>query len=158
MRFIKPTPDEVTNYARKIGFILDGNQFCDFYESKGWMVGKSPMKVWQAAVSTWQAKEPRAARWGAPKPTQAPPDVDKVKAAQAKMEAIKEREFQKRELARLAQERDDARSRRMMESTGERIEDETPKKLYIPAEIKRCRDENGNQWIGEMERRGADEE
>lgn len=157
MRFQKPTAEEVTNYARKIGFILDGNQFCDFYESKGWMVGKSPMKVWQAAVRTWKAKEPRADRWGAPKPIQTPPDVDKVKAAQAKMEAIKEREFQKRELARLAQERDDARSRRMMEATGEKDE-ELPIKVYIPPVIKNCRDENGNQWIGEMERRGADEE
>ena len=127
MRFKKPTPDEVTNYARKIGFILDGNQFCDYYESKGWVVGKAPMKVWQAAVRTWKAKEPRSDRWGAPKPSQVTPDADKVKAAKERMDAIREREFEKRELVRLAQERDDKRSQKMMEAAGEKEEIEWQK-------------------------------
>ncbi len=25
-----------------------------FYASKGWMVGRNPMKNWQAAVRTWE--------------------------------------------------------------------------------------------------------
>lgn len=50
----KPTPKEVTDYAKSRGFDLDGELFCDFYASKGWLVGKSPMKDWQAAVRTWQ--------------------------------------------------------------------------------------------------------
>jgi hypothetical protein len=50
----KPTPQEVTEYALSIGFKLDGEAFCDFYEAKGWMIGKSPMKVWRAAVRTWK--------------------------------------------------------------------------------------------------------
>ena len=54
----KPTPQEVTDYALSIGFKLDGGHFCDFYESKGWMVGKSPMKVWKAAVRTWKRAHP----------------------------------------------------------------------------------------------------
>ena len=53
-RFTKPTPQEVTSYARDIGFKLDGQAFCDFYESKGWKVGKTPMKCWRAAVRTWK--------------------------------------------------------------------------------------------------------
>jgi len=53
-RFIKPTPQEVTEYAKSIEYILDGEAFCDFYESKGWVVGKSPMKSWPAAVRTWK--------------------------------------------------------------------------------------------------------
>ena len=28
----------------------------DFYESKGWMVGKDKMKDWKAAVRTWEPK------------------------------------------------------------------------------------------------------
>lgn len=49
-----PTPDEVTAYAESIGFKLNGEQFCDFYESKGWKIGKSPMVSWKAAVRTWK--------------------------------------------------------------------------------------------------------
>jgi len=163
MRFVKPTPEEVTNYARKIGFILDGNQFCDFYESKGWMVGKSPMKVWQAAVRTWKAKEPRVDRWGAPKPLQAPPDKDKLAEANRRMEDRRQREWDRRELVRLAQERDDKRSQKMMEASGEKDYDyeyavELTKEQEIPIEIKNCRDENGHKWIEQMERDGANGE
>jgi hypothetical protein len=50
----KPTPEEVAEYALSIGFALDGEEFCDFYESKGWCIGKSPMKCWKAAVRTWK--------------------------------------------------------------------------------------------------------
>ena len=52
--FRKPTPAEVTEYAGGIGYDLDGGEFCDYYESKGWLIGKSAMKDWQAAVRTWQ--------------------------------------------------------------------------------------------------------
>jgi hypothetical protein len=53
VRFVKPSPVMVTEYARSRGHVLDGQEFCDFYESKAWMVGKNPMKDWQAAVRTW---------------------------------------------------------------------------------------------------------
>ncbi len=53
-RFIKPVPDEVTAYAKTLEFELDGNNFVDHYESKGWLVGKSPMKDWKACVRTWK--------------------------------------------------------------------------------------------------------
>ncbi len=53
-RFVKPTPAEVEEYARTIDYTIDGEAFCDFYESKGWMIGKSPMKCWKACVRTWK--------------------------------------------------------------------------------------------------------
>lgn len=56
-RFEKPTAQLVSSYAESIGFKLDGQQFCDFYESKGWLIGRSPMKSWQAAVRTWKNAE-----------------------------------------------------------------------------------------------------
>jgi len=56
-KFVKPTPKEVTEYALSIGYVLDGEAFCDFYESKGWLVGRSPMKSWPAAVRTWKRME-----------------------------------------------------------------------------------------------------
>jgi len=52
----KPTADEVTRYARKKGFVLDGGEFVAFYKSKGWKVGKNPMKSWKGAVDTWCRK------------------------------------------------------------------------------------------------------
>ena len=53
-RFVKPDPAAVTAYALSIGFRQDGEQFCDYYQSRGWMVGKCPMKDWQAAVRNWK--------------------------------------------------------------------------------------------------------
>jgi len=52
-RFAPPTPEEVSEYAAEAGIAIDGNRFVDFYASKGWKVGKTPMKDWQAAVRTW---------------------------------------------------------------------------------------------------------
>lgn len=52
----KPTPQEVEEYAQTISFPIDGEAFCDFYASKGWVVGRSPMKDWQAAVRTWKRR------------------------------------------------------------------------------------------------------
>ena len=56
-RFQKPEPQQVTEYAESIGFALDGEAFCDFYESKGWKIGQTPMKCWQAAVRTWKRRQ-----------------------------------------------------------------------------------------------------
>lgn len=32
---------------------MDAESFVDYYTSKGWVVGKSPMKDWKAAIRTW---------------------------------------------------------------------------------------------------------
>ena len=52
--FCKPTVDEIKSYCleRKNG--VDAQHFYDFYESKGWMVGKNKMKDWKACVRTWE--------------------------------------------------------------------------------------------------------
>lgn len=55
-RFAPPTPQEVAAYGKEIGFAVDGDQFCDFYASKGWLIGKNPMKDWKAAVRTWKRR------------------------------------------------------------------------------------------------------
>jgi hypothetical protein len=54
-KFVRPTPEEVTAYAKEISFELDGQKFCDYYESKGWTVGRHPMKNWKACVRTWKS-------------------------------------------------------------------------------------------------------
>lgn len=50
----RPTLDEVAAYCHARGNRIDPEHFLDFYTSKGWMVGRSPMKDWQAAVRTWE--------------------------------------------------------------------------------------------------------
>ena len=53
-RFTPPTVEEVRAYCEERMNGIDPEEFCDFYESKGWMVGKNKMKSWQAAVRTWE--------------------------------------------------------------------------------------------------------
>lgn len=55
-RFKTPTPEEVQNYCNERKNNISGSEFCDFYESKGWVVGKTKMKDWKAAVRTWESK------------------------------------------------------------------------------------------------------
>ena len=56
-RFTPPTLDDVLVYVRERGSNVDPQRFLDFYASKGWMVGKNPMKDWKAAVRTWEKRE-----------------------------------------------------------------------------------------------------
>lgn len=53
-RFTPPTLTDVKQYCEERNNHLDAERFIDFYESKGWMVGKSKMKDWKAAVRTWE--------------------------------------------------------------------------------------------------------
>lgn len=52
--FSKPTVEEVKAYCSERKNNVDAEKFCDFYESKGWRVGKEPMKDWKACVRTWE--------------------------------------------------------------------------------------------------------
>lgn len=54
LRFEKPSATLVTEYAQTLAFDLDGQAFVDYYDSKGWLVGKSAMRDWRAAVRTWK--------------------------------------------------------------------------------------------------------
>ena len=57
-RFTPPTPEEVEAYAQERGYLnFNARRFVDFYESKGWMVGKNRMKDWKAAVRGWAARD-----------------------------------------------------------------------------------------------------
>ena len=56
-RFIPPTVEEVRQYCIDNNYSLDAQRFVDFYECKGWMVGKNKMKNWKAAVRTWIRKD-----------------------------------------------------------------------------------------------------
>lgn len=51
--FTPPTVEEVESYCEEKGYIVSASNFVDFYEAKGWMIGKNKMKDWKAAVRTW---------------------------------------------------------------------------------------------------------
>ena len=57
-RFTKPAVEEIREYCQERGNGIDPQRFYDFYEAKGWLVGSQPMKDWQAAVRTWEGREP----------------------------------------------------------------------------------------------------
>ena len=56
-RFIKPTIEEIKNYCLERNNKIKADRFYDFYESKGWKVGKNPMKDWKACVRTWEQRD-----------------------------------------------------------------------------------------------------
>jgi hypothetical protein len=55
-RFVPPSLEEVRAYCESKGYSFDPEAFHAFYESKGWKVGKNPMKSWKAACVTWQKR------------------------------------------------------------------------------------------------------
>ena len=56
-RFVKPNVEEIESYCKERNNSVDAQQFFDYYESKGWKVGKSPMKDWKASVRTWEKND-----------------------------------------------------------------------------------------------------
>ena len=57
-RFVPPTVEEVREYCLSKGYGVDAELFVLFYESKGWMIGRNPMKNWHAAIATWVKNSP----------------------------------------------------------------------------------------------------
>ena len=56
-RFTPPTTSEVTRYLQEQNVRNPkecAERFCNFYQSKGWMIGKNKMKDWKSAVRTWK--------------------------------------------------------------------------------------------------------
>lgn len=52
--FKPPTLEEVKDYCKERNNAIDAETFIDFYESKGWKIGKNPMKDWKACIRTWE--------------------------------------------------------------------------------------------------------
>lgn len=58
-RFSPPSVEEVRAYCEEHDYAVDPERFVDFYQSKGWLVGKSKMKDWKAAVRSWASRHER---------------------------------------------------------------------------------------------------
>ena len=53
-RFVPPSTQEAEDYFfENRSTQSEARKFIDFYESKGWLVGKSKMKDWKAAARNW---------------------------------------------------------------------------------------------------------
>ena len=55
--FRKPQIDNIKEYCLERKNNIDAVRFFDYYESKGWMIGKNKMKNWKAAIRTWESRE-----------------------------------------------------------------------------------------------------
>lgn len=52
-----PTLEEVAAYCKERGTSIDPQKWFDHYTSNGWMVGRTKMKDWKAAVRTWEKND-----------------------------------------------------------------------------------------------------
>jgi hypothetical protein len=60
-RFTPPSVVEVAAHVKEKGYTFSAEKFVAYYESKGWVVGTSPMKSWKAACATWQSNQDQQA-------------------------------------------------------------------------------------------------
>jgi len=56
-KFIPPSIEEVSAYCIERKNNVDPQKWLDHYTSNGWMVGRSKMKDWKAAVRTWEKND-----------------------------------------------------------------------------------------------------
>lgn len=58
-RFVPPTIEQISEYfsgsVDELTSRREAEKFWNFYESKGWYVGKSKMKVWKSSAANWIA-------------------------------------------------------------------------------------------------------
>jgi len=61
-RFAPPSQQSVKEYLIEQNIkSFTATQFIDYYEARGWMIGKNKMKDWKAAVRTWKNRETKEA-------------------------------------------------------------------------------------------------
>jgi hypothetical protein len=53
-KFVKPSIGQIQEYCKERKNNINAEQFHDYYQSKGWKVGKTAMKDWKAAIRTWE--------------------------------------------------------------------------------------------------------
>ena len=54
-----PPLKEITDYCLERKNNVNPKTWLNHYEAKGWMIGKSPMKDWKAAIRTWEDEKPK---------------------------------------------------------------------------------------------------
>lgn len=87
--FTKPTIEEIKERIAEMNYNIDAERFFNYYESNGWMVGRSKMKSWQSALANWAKEKPRH------QPQQSSnrkPPGDWIREARAQQSQIKDAE------------------------------------------------------------------
>ena len=60
--FIVPKISEIEDYCHLRDNGISAEQFYDFYQSKGWLVGKTKMKDWKAAIRNWERNRKKSVK------------------------------------------------------------------------------------------------
>lgn len=55
--FVAPSVEDVREYCAARGNKINAESFVSFYEARGWLIGKTKMKDWKAAVRTWELRQ-----------------------------------------------------------------------------------------------------
>ena len=66
-KFIKPSTNEIHEYMKGKGVndFMEAEKFFDYWESVGWLRGRTKMKCWKASVRTWLKNyKPKASNSG----------------------------------------------------------------------------------------------
>lgn len=79
--FIPPTVEQVREYCTEKNYQINPESFVSYYASKGWTVGKSPMKDWKQACVTWEARRKADAKAKRPQIDQHDYDFDAIERA-----------------------------------------------------------------------------
>ena len=62
--FVPPSVDEVQAYMDEIGETrFTALKFWNYYEARGWILGKAKMKFWKRVVDNWVNTENERAKW-----------------------------------------------------------------------------------------------
>ena len=56
-KFTPPTLEEVAKYINEQSFHINAEQFYDYYQANGWLVGRNKMKDWKATIRNWERRE-----------------------------------------------------------------------------------------------------
>lgn len=59
-KFIPPSVEEVKEFCKERNNGIDAERFWHYYNSKGWKIGKEPMKKWKSAVITWEKQDAKS--------------------------------------------------------------------------------------------------
>lgn len=54
--FLKPKEEEIKKYCESAGLCVNAQEFLDYYDARGWMLGLNPMQSWKAVVRNWDRR------------------------------------------------------------------------------------------------------
>lgn len=54
---VRPTLEEVTEYVKSQGLLVNAKRFFNYYESVGWKINGEPLRDWRARLRLWDSKD-----------------------------------------------------------------------------------------------------